>query len=347
MISPEWTVIGAGPAGIVTIGKLLDFGCDPQKILWVDPAFEVGDFGQKWSEVLGNTDIALFRDYLNSCKSFCFEEFDKNTQIYQIPSGETCKLAHAVEPLKWITNNLVKKVPTLKEFIKDLKYQEGGWVFQTSSGPIKSKRIVLATGAEPKKLDLKGSASTEISIENALNPSLLKNCCNESDVVGVFGSSHSAIVAMYNLIDTKVKKVINFYRSPLKYTLFAENYTLYLYNGIKGYAAEWAQKNLEEKLPDNLERIHLTDQNLQKKLDECTKIIYAVGFKQQVFPKILPYENLSYDHYAGILAKGLFGIGVGFPELRQDALGTSEYAVGLIDFAEYMDKVLKIWHSYA
>ena len=41
----DWAVIGAGPAGIAAIGKLLDAGIEPQRIAWIDPTFAVGDFG--------------------------------------------------------------------------------------------------------------------------------------------------------------------------------------------------------------------------------------------------------------------------------------------------------------
>ena len=51
----SWGVIGAGPAGIATVGKLLDKGIPAHDILWVDPYFQVGDFGRLWSQVSSNT----------------------------------------------------------------------------------------------------------------------------------------------------------------------------------------------------------------------------------------------------------------------------------------------------
>lgn len=41
----QWAVIGAGPAGIAAVGKLLDHGVLPEDILWFDPHFKVGDLG--------------------------------------------------------------------------------------------------------------------------------------------------------------------------------------------------------------------------------------------------------------------------------------------------------------
>ena len=35
-MSYAWTVIGAGPAGIAAVGRLLDHGIAPEEIAWVD-----------------------------------------------------------------------------------------------------------------------------------------------------------------------------------------------------------------------------------------------------------------------------------------------------------------------
>lgn len=53
----DWAVIGAGPAGIAAVGKLLDAGVAPKRLAWIDPAFAVGDFGTKWRNVSSNTKV--------------------------------------------------------------------------------------------------------------------------------------------------------------------------------------------------------------------------------------------------------------------------------------------------
>ena len=62
----HWTVIGAGPAGIATVGKLLDSGIDAKQLLWIDPDFQVGEFGKLWSGVSSNTKANLFTKFLNT-----------------------------------------------------------------------------------------------------------------------------------------------------------------------------------------------------------------------------------------------------------------------------------------
>jgi len=62
-MSYAWTVIGAGPAGIAAVGRLLDHGIAPEEIAWVDPAFAAGDLGAKWRSVSSNTQVGLFLSY--------------------------------------------------------------------------------------------------------------------------------------------------------------------------------------------------------------------------------------------------------------------------------------------
>ena len=66
----EWTVIGAGPAGMAAVGRLIDAGVNSKRIAWIDPHFTVGDFGTKWRGVSSNTRAGLFVKFLHECKAF-------------------------------------------------------------------------------------------------------------------------------------------------------------------------------------------------------------------------------------------------------------------------------------
>jgi hypothetical protein len=54
----DYAVIGGGPAGILALGKILD-KIGPKKfydeVVWYDPKFRVGMFGEKWYNVPSNT----------------------------------------------------------------------------------------------------------------------------------------------------------------------------------------------------------------------------------------------------------------------------------------------------
>ena len=62
----QWAVIGAGPAGIAAVGKLIDNGIRPSEILWIDPYFKVGDLGRYWHNVSSNTKAEFFTQFLNA-----------------------------------------------------------------------------------------------------------------------------------------------------------------------------------------------------------------------------------------------------------------------------------------
>ena len=66
----QWCVVGAGPAGISTIGLLLDYNVNPKHITWIDPEFGVGDLGKLWNEVYANTPNEILIKSLRACKSF-------------------------------------------------------------------------------------------------------------------------------------------------------------------------------------------------------------------------------------------------------------------------------------
>jgi hypothetical protein len=55
---------------------------------------------------------------------------------------------------------------------------------------------------------------------------------------------------------------------------------------------------------------------------------------------------VSYDRRTGIIAPGLFGFGVAFPEMRTTPLGDVSHPVGLWKFVNYLERVMPIWLQY-
>jgi cation diffusion facilitator CzcD-associated flavoprotein CzcO len=342
--SYDWAVIGAGPAGILAVGKLLDAGVAPSSILWIDPEFQVGDLGTKWSHVASNTNVCLFLKTLHSCASFMYQDAPIDFAINRLPADEPCELTHIVEPLRWISDHLKQKVNARTEHIATLKQDQGRWCLTTAQQTcFYAHKVILATGAEPI---VQPSTTPVIPIEAAMDRTLLKAYCEPNDVIGVLGSSHSAIVALYHLMDLKAFHVINFYRSPLRYAVDMGRYILNDNTGLRGYAATWAKTYLGSALPENLERVYIQAPEYEVKRQSCTKIIQAIGFKQRALPKILPYEDLPYNPITGILAPGLFGTGFAYPLIAYAKPGLGEHAIGLWDFVMQLDEVLPLWLCY-
>src|SRR4051794_3037282 len=109
MSSYAWAVIGAGPAGIAAVGRLLDHGIAPEQIAWIDPAFAAGDLGKKWRPVSSNTIARTFLEYLNGSKAFRFSEAPPSP-LREVDPAETCALALVADPLLWVTGHLRERV---------------------------------------------------------------------------------------------------------------------------------------------------------------------------------------------------------------------------------------------
>lgn len=343
MTEYNWTVIGAGPAGIATVGRLLDHGIDGKHIAWIDPEFGAGDLGGKWQFVPSNTKVEAFLDYLTASRSFRFEEAPA-CELHNLEPEETCRLGVVAEPLVWISKHLSQRVATFQTTATELSLADRHWTVTTEDKPVVSENVVLAVGSVPKRLsrvDLE-----EISVEDALDPAKLSHLSLEGATVAVFGSSHSSMIALPNLLDTPVKKVINFYRSPLKYAVYLDDWILYDDTGLKGLAADWAKANIDGTLPERLERYSVDDREFDKIIERCDHVVYTVGFEPRHLPVTPQWGPLKYDPTSGIIAPGLFGLGIAFPGYRINPLGAGDYRVGLQKFMQDLNAVLPIWLQY-
>ena len=202
-----WTVVGAGPAGIVAVGRLLDHGIAPEEIAWVDPAFAAGDLGAKWRPVSSNTQVGFFLSYLNGSPAFRFSAAPP-MPLREVDPEETCALDLVADPLVWITGHLRERVKAFETTATALFTEQRQWRIETEQRVLTSTNVILAVGAVPKKLcypQLK-----EIPLEVALDPEKLAEEPLENATVAVFGSSHSSMIALPNLLRHPVEKVINF-----------------------------------------------------------------------------------------------------------------------------------------
>lgn len=340
----DWAVVGAGPAGIAVVGKLIDQGIDPKKIVWVDPEFKVGDFGKLWTNVSSNTKVKLFLDFLNGCKAFDYQDCENDFELHSADPSKTCFLRLVVGPLQWVTDRLVNKVHTVKGMAETARLENRCWEINITNDVAFAKNLVLAVGSEPNVLPLTGPET--IALNDALDAERLKPLCSADDAVAVFGSSHSAVLVIRELLDAGVKKVVNFYLDPLRYAVDLGEWILFDDTGLKGTTAEWARANIDGKLPERLQRYISSEENLTQHLPTCNKAVYAVGFKQRKKPVIVGLESVKYNEQSGIIAPGLFGFGIAFPECKENPFGTKEYRVGLWKFMDYLNRVLPVWLQY-
>lgn len=341
----SWSVIGAGPAGITAIGKLLDAGIPETEILWVDPEFSGGDFATKWHNVGSNTSVGLFQRYLNSCHAFAYSNHNQNFALDTLDPQDNCLLKAMAEPLQWVTQNLSAKVRSVKGSVTHLHMGNHHWKLTVGDDVYVSQNVILAVGARAKVLDY--TPAEIINLHDALNPEQLHHYCQPSDRVAVFGSSHSAILVLKNLLEFCVSNVINFYQSPLRFAIPEGDSYIFDNIGLKGPTANWAMQTLQGNLPENLQRYLSMQENLDRYLPECNKVVYAVGFESRSSIHVEGVSPLPCNPKLGIIAPGLFGLGIAFPELITDRFGYQENNVGLWKFMDYLNRILPIWLNYS
>lgn len=341
-------VVGAGPAGVAVLSALLDLG--KSSILWIDPHFNSGRLST-YTEVPSNTKVKLFQQFVTTSPSLNRYAGQALAQYGEQDPERGCSLSLAVRMIKTLTDcirqNDGDRVRCSEHFVKELRFlDDGKWHLDT--GDV-ADQVYLVTGSAPSKYDVEGSGGPrEIELDVALTPSLLRGAVQESDSVGVVGSSHSAMLALRNLVNCEVrpKKIVNFYRSPLLYAQFMDNWILYDNTGLKGEVAEWTKKEVESgKLEKDgvVTRVCVKDRTLEEQRElwkgECTKLVQAVGFRRNALPRIVvegkEVMNVEYDPLNGKIADGLFGYGIAFPERTTDPHGNREFAVGLWKFMRY------------
>jgi len=339
----SWAVVGAGPAGIISVGKLLDSGVAEKDILWIDPAFCVGDFGRHWGSVNSNTKVSLFLNVLKGIHSFQYDQRPQDFKLDTMDVAGFTELKSVTEPLQWVSHHLKEKVVATVGHVNALTVENGAWQLHTEADTYAAKKVILAIGSEPKSLHYPGI--DEIDLVTALTPSALKTVCSSKDTVAVFGSSHSAMIIIRNLVEAGVKNIVNFYVSPFKFALLLDDWILYDDTGLKGETAQWVKENILKNTLPQIKRYVANADNITHQLPLCNKAAYAVGFS----PRQLPVSGLSlsqYDESNGIIAPGLFGTGIAFPIAVTDPFGRVEKNVGLWKFLKNMNKTLPIWAAY-
>jgi len=323
-INTEWTVVGAGPAGIACVGKLIDFNVTPSEITWIDPAFRAGDFGTLWRNVNSNTPISSFIKFYEHLAALDYQHARSKFMIDQLSPEKNCPLMVAAQPLKWMTTTLSKQVKTINGKVKYISpVNQNDWKITLSQGQsFCSKKIILAIGSEARQLHFDHIQTPVIPLATALNPIELKQAISPTDRVVVFGGAQSAKSVLQNLFPIKTEKTILFYRSEES---FSRHFS-------------------DVHFPPEIETLEMTSRNLLREIPCGTKIIYAIGFKRRHIPIMGLPNDYGYDKKTGEIAENIFGLGIAFPEILPFEMGRSEYPVSAIwPFMKRASKLMKQW----
>lgn len=240
---------------------------------------------------------------------------------------------------------------------------------------IETARLILCTGSHPTNIPVPvpGLDITHLDLDTILKPSELATTLppNTPTTVAVIGASHSAILALLNLVTLARDshphlRVKWFTRHPLRYAEYMDGWILRDNTGLKGLAADFARAQLEDDmLPTSpagrvIEKIDCGGGESREaaqyraELPSCSHIVHAVGFTRDPLPQLARDEealSMEFDHGSGKfhergdgpVVPGLFGAGIAFPERVVDPRGTVEYAVGFFKFMKFLKRVVPGW----
>ncbi len=353
-------VIGAGPAGIASVGVLLDKLGTDCKVLWFDPEFSAGRL-KLYSHVPSNTRVCLFSKFARACASFKA----KNNAVLkemeqQCDSQRGCQLNWARKLCLQLTETLKAdpRVYTIQGKVAACERQQQDWKLKTADNcEFLAEKVILATGSHPLSLPLPNT----IDLDEALDPEKLTKHLKNVSAVAVWGSSHSAMLVLMNLLkrnDLNLCKVYNFYRSPLLFATIPDpiGAPVVIINdntGLKGDVAEWVRTwsenakydghvgQIEEFFDGRLQRRCLErGESLESVLEQfpgIEKHITAVGYARNPLPQFSPSLQEGAYSARGELVEGIFGFGIAFPE----RLGDGDLAVGMWKFMKYIQSSLQ------
>ncbi|KAM7209598.1 Pyridine nucleotide-disulfide oxidoreductase domain containing protein [Naviculisporaceae sp. PSN 640] len=399
-------VIGGGPAGVAAVGNLLN-QIKPKeegqgKIAWIDNAFQGGRINAKYRDVPSNTKAGLFFQYANALGAFraIFKDVPKPNAVSTIRSltqDDTCSLHYAGDMLQQLTDGLRKnrQIDSTRGQVTSLNWDESTstWSLKIRDwdGKVKGEVIersaplvVYCTGSHPATTTLPVTGPEPIDLDTALKPTALFHFLNtaakaraEPLTIGVIGASHSAILALINLVGLqwsikdgsplKNLRIKWFSRTPnLKYAEYKDGYILYDNTGLKGTAANFARKHLEgDKIKTSragqvITRIDCSggeaaeQDAFVKELPGCDFVVQAIGFEKNPLPALtgdnapgeLVFNHETggfHDKTSGKEVQGLFGAGIAFPERVVDPEGNVEHAVGFFKFMKFLKRVVPQW----
>lgn len=340
----KFTVIGAGCAGILTIGKLLDSNVDPQQILWIDDTFNIGRMGSYYRNVPSNDTVQDWIDVLHSYD--CYKRFSHilsgsytEPRLQAAPEGRGYGTASnqslgviyhvLMEITKWLQTIVIWK----KGFVTSMKYEHERWhvKIKYKNNLINTDKVVLATGSHPVELNYQNHLY--IPLDVAIDEQKLSEYVTKEDTVCVVGSGQSAILLLKYLSDLHVARTVNLYKNSLEETV----------NSLKATTKRWATKFLLR--PDqqrNVIRVQNSSANRAKWLPQCTKLIYAVGYERNPLPKVRGVE-LDLESNNGVLGPNVFGVGIAFPDKEVAPDGHIIKKVGLTSFTRFLNKHIEDW----
>ena len=112
MTQYSWTVIGAGPAGIAAVGRLLDNGIVGEQIAWIEARIRRGRVRHQMASCPEQHPRRVISRLLHHpSPSFRYGQAPA-FELNNFDPEQTCPLGVVAEPLVWISQHLRQRVRT-------------------------------------------------------------------------------------------------------------------------------------------------------------------------------------------------------------------------------------------
>lgn len=355
----------------------------------------------KFGEVPSNTRTNRLVAYFQSSRTFLELLADPSLgacgawqYMLDYPPNECCAFGYTAQVLEHITRGLLGTVPhhrsvvsacrqVTADSLNEVSIIDQGWHLTLADhSTISTARVMFATGCTPATQNYHVTAdqsehSTDqsrdlavIPLESTFHAIELTRVIQPHTRVAVIGSSHSALLALMNIVRLIEQglyqgEVWLVHRSPLKFmTPLPNGDALHFYDGLKGPVGDWARDQL---LPGKCPRtrvVSLADDTCQtwhRTLQHVTGIIYAVGYDRTPLPPIWCHvpdvheralvDDAQLRHDADtyqllhprVALPGLFGLGVAFPARHVDSTGHVQAAIGLPNFMNAAIANYRLW----
>lgn len=299
------TIVGLGPAGILTLA-LLPSELYPY-VLVFEPSAIGGDLATAYGAVIANIPKSAIVAAFQSVPRWATAVFPA---LDAYKDDECPVLNDCVRTLRTLITPELSKVSYHTDRVVNYIYlrERGTWKVQTAHGALfETQKLVLATGATPRTLDL---PKPIIPLPLALNPTALANIVSPSDKVVVFGTAHSGTLALKNLRACGVKNLTALHKGQKPFFYARDGFS----EGIKQESATIADTIFADSWAtlismDDFAAAH-------RAVAEATAVVYAIGFERPR-PTVADgtgLKTLTHDGTAfGPDVKNIYGFGIGFP----------------------------------
>jgi hypothetical protein len=300
---------------------LQESGIDLSKVVIIDPFFDGGDLARKWTAVQSNIPLSKVTDAIKSTCPSCV--LPPNLQ-----TDTTTKLIDVIHLFRQLLVPVMKKVQQIQGTVLKANYSDH-WTVHLATTTIAAKRLIFATGSEPKTMDI---PIPSLPLENAIDANRLQHYIKSGSRVIVFGTMHSGTLVIRNLVGCGAH-VTAFYTSPQPFYWARDGD----YDGIKEEAAQIADDIVGGKIPVDL----IPSKDTAKLIRASTGadwVVYAMGFQArnciQVNVDDVPKNILTYNNHTGALeCPSAWGFGIAYPNAAPDGI---HFDVGVPSFLEHM-----------